>query len=81
MRAAMGYSPEFIEPNQEAHAAEFMCAVCFQLVDAPLLTQKFSATGPGSAMPVVSTSTCQPPRLLINEAERGWQHAHNQSGP
>ena len=35
----MGFSLDLIEPNQEAHAAEFTCSICFQLVDAPLLTR------------------------------------------
>ena len=35
----MGYSLDLIEPNQEAHSAEFTCSICFNLVDAPLLTQ------------------------------------------
>ena len=35
----MGYALELIEPNQEAHSAEFTCAVCCNLVDAPLLTR------------------------------------------
>ena len=34
----MGYPLELIEPNQDGHAAEFTCAVCCSLVDAPLLT-------------------------------------------
>ena len=34
----MGYSLDLVEPHQESHSAEFTCAVCFQLVDAPLLT-------------------------------------------
>ncbi len=34
----MGFPLDYVEPNQEAHLAEFTCAVCFQLVDAPLLT-------------------------------------------
>jgi hypothetical protein len=34
----MGFSLDCVLPNQDAHAAEYTCAVCFQLVDAPLLT-------------------------------------------
>ena len=34
----MGFSTDLILPGQEGHYSEFTCAVCFQLVDAPLLT-------------------------------------------
>ena len=35
----MGLSTEYLAQGQDAHAAEFMCAICCNLVDAPLLTQ------------------------------------------
>ena len=34
----MGYSLDLLLPGQEAHYAEYTCAICFNLVDAPLLT-------------------------------------------
>lgn len=34
----MGYSTEYVDSGQENHLAEFTCAVCCNLVDAPLLT-------------------------------------------
>eukprot|EP00962_Isochrysis_galbana_P055009 scaffold26681_cov87-Isochrysis_galbana.AAC.1 len=34
----MGLSTELVCDGQENHAAEFLCPVCCQLVDAPLLT-------------------------------------------
>ena len=37
-RAPMGYSTEYVDSGQENHLAEFTCAVCCNLVDAPLLT-------------------------------------------
>ena len=35
----MGYNTEFILPGQEGHYSEFTCAVCFGLVEGPLLTR------------------------------------------
>lgn len=34
----MGYALEHVQPGQENHAAEFTCAICCALVEAPLLT-------------------------------------------
>ena len=34
----MGYSTEYVDTGQENHLAEFTCAICCNLVDAPLLT-------------------------------------------
>lgn len=35
----MGFSLDHVLDGQDAHYAEYTCAVCFQLVDAPLLTR------------------------------------------